>query len=215
MRWKDTRWSRVSATICSMASSGAHRRRVTTQRVGHIKKLAVTIMALGAVMSPVGAATASAATASATAMPATTTSYYERTANPKMLYRQGEKAGKTAEQGIVILDFGRPGVDGPRFGTMAYSGAFVSFAAIKAGVKSYIKAYFRYAPHYTKLNVAVGTNNSCGTGQPCGGTLSCACPDEPPNFVAWGRHFAHTVEQVDDWAALFRHNTVIRTKCVP
>ena len=182
-----------------MVWSGAHHWWVTSQCVGNVKKLAVALTALGAVMSPVGAATASAA-----AMPATTTSYYERTASPKMLYRQGEKAGKAAAQGIVILDFGRPGVDGPRFGTMAYSGAFVSFAAIKAGVKSYIRAYYRYAPRYTKLDVAVGTNNSCGEGQPCGRTLSCGCPDEPPNFVAWGRHFALTVEQVDNWAGALR-----------
>ena len=185
--------------LLNMVWSGAHHWWVTSQCVGNVKKLAVALTALGAVMSPVGAATASAA-----AMPATTTSYYERIASPKMLYRQGEKAGKAAAQGIVILDFGRPGVDGPRFGTMAYSGAFVSFAAIKAGVKSYIRAYYRYAPRYTKLDVAVGTNNSCGAGQPCGRTLSCGCPDEPPNFVAWGRHFALTVEQVDNWAGALR-----------
>ncbi len=166
--------------------------------MGKVEKLAVTLTVFGAVVGPVGAATATAA------VPATTTSYYERTASLKTLYRQGEKAGKAAAQGIVILDFGRPGVDGPRFGTMAYSGAFVSFAAIKAGVKSYIRAYYRYAPPYTKLNVAVGTNNSCGAGQPCGKTLSCGCPDEPPNFVAWGRHFALTVEQVDNWAGALR-----------
>jgi hypothetical protein len=182
-----------------MVCSGAHHWWVTSRCVGNVKKLAVAITALGAVMSPVGAATASAA-----AMPSTTTSYYERTASPKMLYRQGEKAGKAAAQGIVILDFGRPGVDGPRFGTMAYSGAFVSFAAIEAGVKSYIRAYYRYAPSDTNLNVAVGTNNSCGSGQPCGGTLSCGCPDEPPNFAAWGQHFAMAVEQVDNWAGTLR-----------
>ncbi len=182
-----------------VCSGGTHHRWVTTQCVGKIKKLAVALTALGAVLSPVAAAPASAA-----AMPATTTSYYERTANPKTLYQQGEKAGKAAAQGIVILDFGRPGVDGSRFGTMAYSGAFVSFAAIKAGVKSYIRAYYRYAPADTNLNVAVGTNNSCGTGQPCGGTPSCGCPDEPPDFVAWGRHFALMVEQVDNWDSALR-----------
>ena len=41
-----------------------------------------------------------------------TRSYYERDANPKALYLQGEAAGKAASQGIVILDFGRPAVDG-------------------------------------------------------------------------------------------------------
>jgi hypothetical protein len=190
--------------VVHMVWSGAHHWWLTSQCVGNVRKLAVALTVFGAVMSPVSAATASAATASAGTIPATTTSYYERTASPKTLYRQGEKAGKAAAQGIVILDFGRPGVDGPRFGMMAYSGAFVSFAAIEAGVKSYIRAYYRYAPGYTKLNVAVGTNNSCGAGQPCGVTLSCGCPDEPPNFVAWGQHFGLTVEQLDNWAGALR-----------
>jgi len=142
--------------------------------------------------------------AGATTIPATTTSYYEPNANLKMLYHQGEAAGKAGAQGIVILDFGRPADNGSSDGTLSFSSAFISFTAIAAGVESYITGYYRYAPSYTDLNVAVGTNNSCGTGQPCGTTLSCGCPDEPPDLVAWGGQFALAVEQIGDWAAAVR-----------
>ena len=130
-----------------------------------------------------------------------TNSYYERDANPKVLFLQGEDAGKAASQGIVILDFGRPAVDGASYGTMGYGGTFLSLQSIAAGVQSYITAYYRYAPPLTFLNVAVGTNNSCGTGQPCGKTASCGCPDEPPNFTTWGGQFALVVEDIGVWAS--------------
>ena len=53
------------------------------------------------------------------------------------------------------------------------------------------------------MHVAVGTNNSCGTGQPCGRT-TCGCPDEPPDFSAWGEQFALTVEGLGSWARYTR-----------
>jgi hypothetical protein len=166
---------------------------------GWWKKPVVALALFTVLVGPVGAPSASAAP-----VPPTTTSYYERNANPKVLYRQGEAAGKAGAQGIVILDFGRPGDDGVYDGTMAYNGAFISFAPIAAAIESYIVGYYRYAPSNTNLNVALGTNNSCGTGQPCGTTLSCGCPDEPSDFVAWGEQLARTVEEIDDWAVAYR-----------
>jgi len=130
--------------------------------------------------------------------PPHTTSYYERSANPAVLYHQGEQAGKDDAQGIVILDFGRPayldGIDG----TWSFSDAFVSLASIASAVESYVSAYYRYAPSHATLDVAVGTNNSCGTGQPCRGIV-CGCPDEPPSFTAWGSEFAVSIEQLGAW----------------
>jgi len=135
---------------------------------------------------------------------ADTTSYYERNANPRALYHQGAQAGKAGAQGIVILDFGRPADDGVSYGTMSFSGTFVPFASMALGVESYIRGYYRYAPSYTNLNVGVGTNNSCGPGQPCGTVLSCGCPDEPSDFVAWGAQWALLVEQAGGWARALR-----------
>jgi len=143
-------------------------------------------------------------TSYAAAVVGQTKSYYERDASPKALYLQGEAAGKAASQGIVILDFGRPAVEGASYGTAGYGGAFVPLASIAAGVESYITAYYRYAPSFTFLNVAVGTNNSCGTGQPCGKTTSCGCPDEPPNFTTWGGQLAVAVEDIGIWASAYK-----------
>jgi hypothetical protein len=132
--------------------------------------------------------------------PSHTTSYYERNTNPAVLYRQGELAGKADAQGIVILDFGRPAYLDGTHGTWSYSNAFISLASIASAVESYISAYYQFAPSDATLNVAVGTNNSCGTGQPCGAII-CGCPDEPPSFSAWGGALALSVEQIGSWAA--------------
>jgi len=120
-----------------------------------------------------------------------------------VLYRQGEAAGKTAAQGIVILDFGRPADDGSHYGTMGFAGPFISFASISRGVENYIRGYYRYAPSYTTLDVAVGTNNSCGSGQPCGDAI-CGCRDEPADFSVWGAELAMTVITIGAWAANLR-----------
>jgi hypothetical protein len=141
----------------------------------------------------------------AAAAPSQTKSYYEGAANPAAMYLQGELAGRSGAEGIVILDFGRPAVSGSIYGTFGYSNVLIPFASISAGVESYIKGYYRLAPPNTMLNVAVGTNNSCGTGQPCGPSqVICGCPNEPPNFSTWGQHFALAVEQVGAWTSAFR-----------
>jgi hypothetical protein len=179
-----------------MVWSGAHNRWANSKAERRCQKLAVALSLCVGIVS-----LTCTAVAGATPMPPTTTSYYERNANLKALYHQGEAAGKAAARGIVILDFGRPADNGVSYGTLSFSGAFISFTAIAAGVESYITGYYRYAPSYTNLNVAVGTNNSCGTGQPCGTTFSCGCPDEPPDFVAWGGQLALVVEQIGAWAS--------------
>jgi hypothetical protein len=156
-------------------------------------------------MAIVGSFSISVATDAANTPPHTT-SYYERNASPAVLYRQGEQAGKADAQGIVILDFGRPAyLDGSE-GTWSYSNAFISLASIGSAVESYVSAYYRYAPSHTTLNVAVGTNNSCGTDQPCGGVI-CGCPDEPPSFTAWGSDFALSVEQLGAWVTQVKAQT--------
>ena len=136
----------------------------------------------------------------AAASPAqTTTSHYEGSANSRTLYAQGAAAGESGSEGLAILDFGRPAVDGSVSGTVDFHGTFVSFQAIESSTEAYVRGYFDTAPSYLHLNVAIGTNNSCGTGQPCGGIV-CGCELEPPSFSAWGAQLATAVEQVQSQA---------------
>jgi hypothetical protein len=99
------------------------------------------------------------------------------------------------------LDFGRPASDGTSDGTEAFSG-FVSFADIVSAVQNFIIAYYNYAPSYTTIDVAVGTNDSCGMFQPCGAVV-CGCPDEPANYITWGQELAGVVEALRAWSAQY------------
>lgn len=135
----------------------------------------------------------------AAAARATTTSYYEQGASSSDLYLQGEAAGHAGSSGLVVLDFGRPASDGTSDGTDAYASRFLSFATISNAVEDYITGYYAYAPASTTLDVAVGTNNSCGLYQPCG-AIVCGCPDEPANYIAWGQELASTVEKLGAWS---------------
>jgi hypothetical protein len=142
----------------------------------------------------------SAGVAAAAGIAAPTTSYYEQSASATDLYLQGEEAGQAGSQGIVILDFGRPASDGESDGMLDFSQGFLSFSDVTAGVESYIEGYYEYAPADTTIDVAVGTNDSCGEFQPCG-TVVCGCLDEPANYITWGEELAATVEQLATWSA--------------
>jgi hypothetical protein len=117
---------------------------------------------------------------SATATPTTTLSYYEASADSAALMNQGESAGEAGAQGLVILDFGRPAVDKSIFGILDFDGTFVSLSSAVAATMSHIQGYLATAPPNLQLHVAIGTNNSCGAGQPCG-TIVCGCTFEPPS----------------------------------
>lgn len=149
------------------------------------------------------ASTATAASLAAGA-PAGTTSRYERNASVRALARQGEAAGRAGEQGVVILDFGRPAELGGYPGTMAVRGGFVHLTAIVAAVEAYAGAYFRFAPVDTALYLAIGTNNSCTPGAPCGAVV-CGCRDEPANLYLWGQALAEAVDSVRGYVATLRY----------
>jgi hypothetical protein len=137
--------------------------------------------------------------AAASAAATLTTSYYETSASAAALSNQGQTAGRSGMQGLVVLDFGRPASDGTNDGTIDFSHSFVSFANITAGVESYVMGYYNTAPADTTLDIAVGTNDSCGVSQPCGSVV-CGCPDEPSSYITWGQELAHTVEQLNAWS---------------
>ena len=145
-----------------------------------------------AVMPAVGSAYASAG-ASRAASP----SYYEGNASPAVLYRQGRAAGLARVSGLVILDFGRPAYDAGRYGTLDFTDHFAALDDITASAEAYAAGYLSSAPRYRQLTVAIGTNNSCGTGQPCGRTRSCGCVLEPPSYLVWGRQLAYAVTRAD------------------
>jgi len=126
-----------------------------------------------------------------TSAPTATVSYYEANAEPSTLASQGTSAGASGDQGLVILDFGRPAVSGSVAGTMDFDGSFVSLAAIVNGTMAFIQAYLATAPPDFQLHVAIGTNDSCGTGQPCGDGV-CGCQNEPTSYAAWGAQQSQT-----------------------
>jgi hypothetical protein len=142
-------------------------------------------------------------TASQAGPPAATASRYETSANPTTLFAQGTAAGMGGAQGLVIVDFGRPGASGATLGTVTLGDTFASFTAITTAVEAYVDGYFLQAPRYLHLDVAVGTNNSCGSGQPCGGVV-WGCSLEPPSYTAWGAALASTVEAVQAWVTSLR-----------
>jgi hypothetical protein len=192
MRWRGAHLWWTPAT-CSRRS------------LGHRVAIAFVFVALVAGPATVSTTGYAAVNSYAAVTPSQTSSYYEGNANPSRLYLQGEQAGRSSAQGIVILDFGRPAVANGVYGTFGFGNVLVPFSAIAAGVESYVKGYYRLAPRYTMLNVAVGTNNSCGTGQPCGPSqVICGCPDEPPDFSVWGQQFAYAVEQIGAWTTAYK-----------
>ena len=142
----------------------------------------------------------------ATSVGAATTSHYEYSANPAALYQQGEAAGAANSQGLVILDFGRPAYDGSTYGMIDHADGYISLGSIVTAVESYLRAYVRYAGADTHLYVAIGTNNSCGTGQPCG-DIVCGCSDQPPSFSVYGAQLAAAVEAVQSWVTWWRSST--------
>ena len=131
---------------------------------------------------------------SATPTPAPTASYYETSVDPAALMSQGESAGKEGEQGLVILDFGRPAANGTTSGTMDFDGAFASLSSIVAATVNYIQGYLESAPPDLQLHVAIGTNDSCGADQLCGSSV-CGCVMEPSSYAAWGAQLAAAVEE--------------------
>ena len=166
-------------------------------------------MALGSasVVAGVTASAASAASAASTVpVPSPTTSHYETTTDPGTLVAQGETTGRAGSQGLVILDFGRPAAAGSVSGTDDFSGTFVSFASIVTGVEGFAHGYFATAPAHLQLDVAIGTNDSCGPGQPCG-TVVCGCTDEPQDFGTWGAQLAQAVMEVDAYTASLKRDS--------
>jgi hypothetical protein len=169
--------------------------RLTAARVVLISTL---LAAIGVVSVP-----APVPASSATPTPTATVSYYETSVDAATFMSQGEAAGEARAQGLVILDFGRPAVNGTTSGTMDFDGTFVSLSSIVAATVSYVQGYLASAPRDLQLHVAIGTNDSCGYRQPCGNVV-CGCVLEPSSYAAWGAQLAAAVEKAQGQVNVLR-----------
>jgi hypothetical protein len=140
-------------------------------------------------------ALAGAAAAAAGAYPPTTRSYYEHNTDETVLYNQGCDAGAAGEQGVAILDFGRPAFNGGAYGTIDFGGHFDDGSAIRTAAESYAAGYWDCTPPGGPfMTIAIGTNNSCST------CSSYAVP----SFAGAGSAWAADVGAVDDYITSVR-----------
>jgi hypothetical protein len=104
--------------------------------------------------------------------PAATTSRYMATIDGSTLYNEGCSQGRAAENGIVVLDFGQPWVQGGSYGTILYDarGSFASIAQIEYAVEQFLRGYWVCSPTNTFVRLGIGTSNYRGaTGAAHGG----------------------------------------------
>jgi hypothetical protein len=132
----------------------------------------------------------------------TTTSRYEQTTDTAVLDAQGASDGYAGLAGATILDFGRPGeLAGRVMATVDFGGHVDPLSAVIAAVEAYADGYRRAAPGGSSMEVFIGTNDSCGTDQPCGTGL-CGCSYEPASFLAWGKAWGGAVAQTDSYLTM-------------
>ena len=92
---------------------------------------------------------------------AMTLSIYERKAQPWILSAQGCSAGRRKENGVVVLDFGKPAFHRGGYGTILFSGRFAPNAKITRGLVRYASGYSRCLPDGSTAHIALarGTSN--------------------------------------------------------
>jgi hypothetical protein len=164
-------------------------------------RLFAAIVALAALLAGVGVWAAPVVRAQGYVTPDTTQSRYEYGDGSVALYTQGVADATAGLQGAVILDFGRPAQDANGVqSTLDFSSQVDPLGTVASAVERYIDGYRHVAAATSKLTVFLGTNNSCGTGQPCGGS-TCGCKFEPTDFAAWGQAWGTAVAVVNGYAA--------------
>jgi hypothetical protein len=109
---------------------------------------------------------------------ATTLSVYEHTIHPWILSAQGCAAGRRHENGVVILDFGKPAFERGGYGTLLFSGRFATNHRITAAMLGYARGYVRCLPKGStaSIEIARGTSN-----------YHPAVPSAYEAGVRWGR----------------------------
>jgi hypothetical protein len=94
-------------------------------------------------------------------MRATTLSIYEHSAQPWILSAQGCSAARRHENGIVILDFGKPAFHHGGYGTLLFSGHFAPNRKITNAMLGYAHGYVSCLPKRSTaaIELARGTSN--------------------------------------------------------
>jgi hypothetical protein len=92
---------------------------------------------------------------------ATTLSLYEHTIHPWILSAQGCSAGRRHENGVVVLDFGKPAYERGGYGTVLFSGRFATNHHITTAMLGYARGYVRCLPNGStaSIEIARGTSN--------------------------------------------------------
>ena len=92
---------------------------------------------------------------------ATTLSIYEHTIHPWILAAQGCSAARRHENGVVVLDFGKPAFERGGYGTLLFSGRFATNHRITAAMLAYAHGYARCLPRASTaaIEMARGTSN--------------------------------------------------------
>ena len=136
--------------------------------------------------------------ARAASTPPPSSSRYMSTTDAATAYAQGKVDGQAGRRGATILDFGRPAMSGVTSGTLDFAGHFDSDAAILTAAERYADAYYDYSPSYTVMHLMLGSSNSCGTGQPCGGIV-CGCGLQPASYTSWGQAWGRTTTALESY----------------
>jgi hypothetical protein len=92
---------------------------------------------------------------------ATTLSIYERTTHPRVLAHQGCHAARRHENGVVVLDFGKPSFQHGGYGTLLFSGRFAPNRQITNAMFGYARGYVSCLPQGSTaiIELARGTSN--------------------------------------------------------
>jgi len=95
------------------------------------------------------------------ALRATTLSIYEHSIHPWILSAQGCSAARRHENGVVVLDFGKPAYERGGYGTILFSGRFATNHHITTAMLGYAHGYIRCLPRGSTaaIELARGTSN--------------------------------------------------------
>jgi hypothetical protein len=93
--------------------------------------------------------------------PGRSTSIYEHSAKPWILSAQGCSAARHNENGVVVLDFGKPAFKHGGYGTILFSGRFAANHQITVGMVGYARGYASCLPEGSdaSITLARGTSN--------------------------------------------------------
>jgi hypothetical protein len=127
--------------------------------------------------------------------PTATTSRYVSTLDPATLADQGCRAASANQNGVIVLDFGSPRIQGAEYGTRMFgTGSFISTTQIALAAEQFSQGYWNCSSSNAQLTLAIGTTN-CGY---IPGKTGCNI--NSTNITAeHGQAWRQMVKQVSNW----------------